>query len=55
MESCIVVVDENDKELFSASVTVNNDKECVVVVGDEELEQWQFRKKALETLFFPND
>jgi len=48
----IIVHDENDKELFRASVTLDNDKQCKFVVGQEQLEEWQFRKKALEGVLF---
>ncbi|MFY9790418.1 MAG: hypothetical protein WAJ99_04500 [Candidatus Sulfotelmatobacter sp.] len=51
-ENYIIVSDENDKELFKASVTLSNDGQCRLVVGAVELEGWQFRKKALEKLFF---
>lgn len=49
---CIHVSDETDKELLRATVTLNNDKLCRLVINGEELEEWQFRKKALENLFF---
>jgi hypothetical protein len=38
--------------LFEASITLNNRGECRLKVGNEELELWQIRRKALETLFF---
>src|SRR6202040_3242376 len=34
----ILVQDETDSELFRVRVTLNNDKECRFVVGQEELE-----------------
>jgi|ERR1035441_10692669 hypothetical protein len=48
----IAVLDDNDKELFAATVTLNKEKQCVLVVKGEEMEEWHFRKKALELLFF---
>ncbi|HET6841026.1 MAG TPA: hypothetical protein VFK06_04970 [Candidatus Angelobacter sp.] len=50
----IFVLDENDTELFRATVTLNNQKQCVLMVDKEELEEWQFRKKALDAIFFAN-
>jgi hypothetical protein len=37
---------------FTASLTLNNDGECRLKVNNEELEQWQVRRKALEDLLF---
>jgi hypothetical protein len=37
---------------FSGVITLNNFGECRLRVGNDELEQWQFRRKALEQLFF---
>jgi hypothetical protein len=45
-------LDQNDNEFLSATFTLNNDRECKIVVEGEELGSWQFRKKALEPLFF---
>jgi hypothetical protein len=33
-------------------VTLNDEGECRLKVGDDELEEWQVLKRALETLFF---
>lgn len=55
-ESHISVVkrrDGRDNVLFSATLTIDKDKQCRFLLGSEELEEWQFRKKALEPLFFP--
>lgn len=39
--------------VLSARVTLNNAGRCMLVLDDDtELEQWQFRKMALEGLFF---
>jgi hypothetical protein len=51
-ENRLVVSNEHDKELFVATVTLNNDKRCMLVVAGEQMEAWQFRRLALETLFF---
>jgi hypothetical protein len=48
----IVVLDSDDKEFMSATVTLADDRQCKIVVGQEVLEEWQFRKKALESIFF---
>lgn len=48
----IVVLDDIDRELMSATVTLTDDKGCRLVVGEEVLDEWQFRKRALESLFF---
>jgi hypothetical protein len=50
----IVVIDEQNKVYFSARVTLNNQGDCVLLVDKEELHEWQFRKKALDALFFPD-
>lgn len=34
-----------------ATVTLNAERQCVLVVNGEELENWQFRKLALEDFF----
>jgi hypothetical protein len=51
-EDHILVTDEEGEELLKATVTLNNERECRLVVGNEEMEGWQFRKKALEGVFF---
>lgn len=54
-ESRISVVrrcDGGENIQFSATLTINKDKQCRFLVAGEELEEWQFRKKALEPLFF---
>jgi len=37
---------------MTATLTLTNDGHCKLKVGDEELYQWQFRRMALERLFF---
>jgi hypothetical protein len=48
----IEVLDAKDKKLLEASLTLNDDGECRLKVDNLEREFWQFRKQALETLFF---
>jgi hypothetical protein len=38
--------------LYSASLTLNNEGKCRLLVEEKELTQWQFRRMALEKLFF---
>lgn len=43
----------NDRTVFlEATLTLNDEGECRLKVGAEELSLWQFRKRALEDLFF---
>lgn len=43
----------NDGKIFlTATLTLNNDGECKLKVGDKELEHWQFLRLALEDFFF---
>jgi hypothetical protein len=37
---------------FVATIRLNSDGRCLLVVGDVEMELWQVRRKALEDLFF---
>ncbi|MGB8063966.1 MAG: hypothetical protein WCF26_18880 [Candidatus Sulfotelmatobacter sp.] len=48
----IEVHDDRDQVLHSASLGLNNEGKCRLFVNDKELTQWQFRKMALEKLFF---
>jgi hypothetical protein len=48
----IQVLDNKHEIVLRATLTLNNEGECKLKVGDEELDQWQFRRKALEELFF---
>lgn len=47
-----IVVERNGKKLLKATLTLNADGECRLKVGGKELEQWQFRRVALEELLF---
>jgi hypothetical protein len=44
--------DGQDEVKFFATLTLNKDKKCMLLVGGDELEEWQFRKRALEAIFF---
>jgi hypothetical protein len=48
----ILVKEPEGKELLRATLTLSDDGECRVKVGEQEYELWQFRKQALEDLFF---
>jgi hypothetical protein len=52
LENRIAVKNHNNDEFLSATVTLNDDKECVLVVSGMEMQEWQFRKRALEELLF---
>ena len=39
---------------FEATLTLNDQRQCRLKIGDREFECWQFRKWALEDLFFNN-
>jgi hypothetical protein len=51
-DNAIEVMDKDHKLLLTAAATLNDEGECRLKVGDQELELWQFRKRALENLFF---
>lgn len=48
----IQVKDERRNLKVTASLTLNNSGRCVLKIDGAELEQWQFRKIALESFFF---
>jgi hypothetical protein len=48
------VIDEQDRPLLKATLTLSNECECRLKVSDTELDLWQFRKMALEEFFFSN-
>lgn len=53
MEDALEVRDEAKGKVWSAKAKLNPEGRCVLALEDgTELEQWQFRKKALEGLFF---
>jgi hypothetical protein len=51
-DNVITVHNQNDELLLTASLTLNNEGRCLLKVSEQELEQWQFRRMALEKLFF---
>lgn len=40
--------------VVEVSIGMNDGGRCTLRLGDVEIENWQFRKKTLENLFFPN-
>jgi hypothetical protein len=49
----IVVQDQATPDRWAVRVGLNNEGRCVLKLEDgSELETWQFRKKALDALFF---
>ena len=48
----ITAQDDEKAVCITASIALNDRGECRLKVGDEELNQWQFRKRALERMFF---
>ncbi len=38
---------------FSGTLTLTNEAKCRLRIGNEELDEWQVLRKALEPLFFP--
>lgn len=51
-ETAIVVSDAKDQKMFDAVLTLSDDGECRLKVDGQERDFWQFRKQALEGLFF---
>lgn len=43
---------DDEKPSLTAALTLSNDGQCRLVVNGQEYELWQFRKMALESLFF---
>jgi hypothetical protein len=39
---------------YKATLSLNDDGECRLAVDGKQLESWQFRRLALESLFFDN-
>jgi hypothetical protein len=44
-----------DKETTNATIMVNDEGKCCLRVNNKERLSWQFRKDALEKLFFGPD
>lgn len=51
-EGSITVRDDENAIITTATITLNDRGECKLKTGTDELEQWQFRRRALEKLFF---
>jgi hypothetical protein len=51
----IVVVDDKDKVVLKASLTLNDDGECRFKIEGKERESWHLRKLVLEEMFFGSD
>jgi hypothetical protein len=47
-----ITVNSEGSVILKAGITLNNQCECKLVADGEELYDWQFRKMALEKLFF---
>jgi hypothetical protein len=47
-----ITVSDGSSVRLRAILTINNKRQCRLKVDGQELEQWQFRKMALEGLFF---
>lgn len=52
LEGDEIVVCAGNEIILRATITLNNEGRCMLKVDDEELEQWQVRRMALEDLFF---
>lgn len=48
----IMVRNQNDTEIVSATTTLNDEGECRLRINGQERELWQVRKMALEGLLF---
>jgi hypothetical protein len=46
----------SSRSTWSVEIGLNDEGRCILRLGEEnELEQWQFRKRALENLFFGDE
>lgn len=49
----VIVFRDDQKDVsIAAGLTLNDSGECRLKVGSDERESWQFRRAALEDLFF---
>jgi len=48
----IIAFDDNQRELVSASVGLDGAAGCKLFVAGQFVEEWEFRKRALDGLFF---
>jgi len=51
-QSEIIVVNIDNEIAARATITLNDEGRCMLKVNDRELEHWQFRRMALERIFF---
>jgi hypothetical protein len=51
----ISIVNDEGKVTMEATLTLSDDGECRLKINGREREFWQFRRKALEDLFFEVD
>lgn len=51
LEDEVISVEVNEQSM-RATVTLNDAGECTLKIGNNEIGFWQFRKRALEKLFF---
>jgi hypothetical protein len=49
-----ILVDPDNAPAITATPRLNPEGNCLLVVDGRELELWQFRRLALETVFFVN-
>ncbi len=52
MTSQNITVKDDDKTLFEATIGLNDDGDCKVIVFGKQYDLWQVRRKALEHLLF---
>jgi hypothetical protein len=52
LEGDEIVVCTGDEIILTATITLNHEGRCMLRVDEEEVEQWQVRRMALEDLFF---
>jgi hypothetical protein len=52
-QSGIAVRNDEGRIVLEGTLTVNDAAECRLKVQEQELTFWQFRRRALEDLFFP--
>ena len=48
----IGIYDDFNGQKYAAGITLTNEGRCILRIAGEELEHWQVRRMALETLFF---
>jgi hypothetical protein len=47
-----IAVSSGGETKFTATISLTNSGQCKFVVNEQEVEQWQLRRMALEDLFF---